>query len=131
MIGWRSGEESTWCRSAVFSMNPDSVLFVAIAIIAVAMTVLGGHVSSSKRSQRVGFYTLGLLSIGLIVWQSIRSRASQVSSDNEQKTLRKQIQELAIATVDTNKGVREIAESLRPKLPASNRPGIAPTSPET
>lgn len=66
-------------------MEPaDFILFILIGAIAAVMAMYGGIVSSTKRSQRWAFGILGLLSVGLIIWQAIRVDKSLTKANNDQ-----------------------------------------------
>jgi hypothetical protein len=82
----------------------DTVLFVLLGGLSIAMTVLGGHLASDKPGHRRAFYSMGVLSVVLLVWTGIRTQESSANLDSTLSQLKEEQKK-------TNQGISKIEQS--------------------
>lgn len=90
-------------------MSLDTLLLILIGGLAAAMTVLGGHLASNKPIHRWAFYLMGVLSVGLIAWQGIRSQSAVEQLTSTLSRLEKNTQQAPKVEVNMPPGPKQRA----------------------
>jgi hypothetical protein len=102
----------------------DFALYLISGVLALAMTMLGSIVSSSKRWHRLFFGVVGVLSLCAIVFTGYRAWNAQVSSDSDKHSLNRKIESLE-RQLDTLSGMPTSLDQLKSLL---DRPSPQPTT---
>lgn len=115
-LTWREKSDTT------YGLLPDLWLYIIGGVIAAAMAVVGGWVSSSKRWHRCFFVVSGLASIVIIVAVGVRNYRAQAQSERDRHELTEKVDSLRDEVrklAQVPKSIGEVRSMLdRPVTPA-------------